>query len=272
MNKIFFLLSAVIFFITVKAQNNYSEALAQADDAFKNGQYKVAINKYFAAEAFDPSKKDIVNEKVKLTFDKIDALRVEAIDSKKDAVDALTEAQKEKQLADSALMEAQRQKELAEIALLETKKEKLLADSALKEAQIQKNNADSNFNNLQELKKTVIGAEYEGGIVFYWNDNTGKHGLIAAQNDLGEFNWQQAKDTCSKLNFNGYTDWRLPDKDELGALYANRNVVGNFKPALYWSSSEVNVAKAFCETFDYGIADNFNFKALKYRVRAVRAF
>ena len=165
-----------------------------------------------------------------------------------------------------------KQKELAEGALAETKKQKLLADSALKEAQIQKNKADSNFNNLQELKKTVIGAKYEGGIVFYWNDKTGKHGLIAAEADLGEFNWHQAKDTCANLSLNGYSDWRLPTEDELGALYVNRNVIGGFELALYWSSSEVNQAKAFCQSFDYGVADNYNLKTLKYHVRAVRSF
>ncbi len=273
MNRIFFLFFSIIFFVTAKAQNNYTEAIKQGDDAFANGQYKTAINKYFAAEAFDPTKKDVVTGKVKLTFDKIDALRQDAIASKKDAVDALEEAQTQKKFADSALIEAQKQKELTEVALEETNKQKLLADSALKEAQIQKNKADSSFKNLQELKKTVIGAKYEGGIVFYWNDKTGKHGLIAAENDLGEFNWQQAKDTCANLSLNGYSDWRLPTDDELDALYANRNVVGGFALALYWTSTEFTEYKAFCHSFDYSImADNYNLKTLKYHVRPVRSF
>jgi len=272
MRKTFFLLFSVICFVTTKAQSNYTEAIGQGDDAFKSGQYKAAINKYFAAEAFDPSKKDVVKEKLKLTFDKIESLRLEAIDSKKDADNALTEAQKQKGLADSALIQVQKEKELTEIALAETKKQKLIADSALTEAQIQKKKADDNFNNLQELKKTMVGAKYQGGVVFYWSDRTGKHGLIAAETDLGDFNWQQAKDTCANLDLNGYSDWRLPTEDELGALYANRNVVGGFDLAIYWSSSEFNDVKAFCESFDYGIATNYNFKALKYRVRAVRTF
>ncbi len=271
MNKISFLLFGVIFFVAAAAQNNYTEAIKQGDDAFSNGQYKLAINKYFAAEAFDPSKKDIVKEKVGLTFDKIDALRQDAIDSKKEAVDALGEAQTQKKFADSALIEAQKQKELAEVALEETKKQKLRADSALGEAQIQKNKADSSFKNLQELKKTVIGAAYNGGIVFYWNDKTGKHGLIASETDLGEFTWQQAKDTCANLTLNGYSDWRLPTDDELDALYANRNVVGGFALAIYWTSTEVSDYKAFCHSFDYAImADNYNLKTLKYHVRPVK--
>lgn len=273
MNRIFFLSFSIIFFVTAKAQNNYDEAITQGNDAFQNGQYKLAINKYFAAQAFDPSKKDIVKEKLKLTFDKIDALRIEATNSKKDAVDALTEAQKQKALTDKALIEVKKQKELVEEALAETKKQKLIADKALKEAKIQKNKADSNFNNLQELKKTVIGANYEGGIVFYWNDKTGRHGLIAAENDLGAFSWQQAKDTCANLSLNGHTDWRLPTDDELDALYANRNVVGGFQPAIYWTSTEFSNYKAFCHSFDYAImTDNYNLKSLKYHVRPVRSF
>ena len=273
MNKLFLLFLSIIFFVAAKGQNSYDEAMKQGDDAFNNGQYKLAINKYFAAEAFDPSKKDIAKEKVNLTFDKIEALRQEAINSKKDAVNALTAAQIQKQIADSALIEAQKQKKLSEKSLEEMRRQKLLADSALKEAQIQKNRADSNFQNLQELKKTVIGANYQGGIVFYWKDKTGKHGLIAAEKDLGSMNWQQAKDTCASLSLNGYNDWRLPTDDELDALYANRNVVGGFELASYWSSSEFNEYKAFSHSFDYTtMADNYNLKSLKYRVRPVRSF
>lgn len=266
MNKIFFLLFSITCFVTAKAQNTYTTAIKQGDDAFNNGQYKVAINKYFAAEAFDPSKKDVVKEKLNLTFDQIDALRLKAIDSKKKVDSALIEAQKQKKLAEDALEETKKQKQLADSARRE-------ADSARTEAQIERNKADSNFKNLQELKKTVIGAKYEGGIVCYWNDKTGKHGLIAAESDIGEFTWQQAIDTCKNLSINGYNDWRLPTDDELDALYANRNVVGGFELASYWSSTELTEFKAFSHSFDYAImAYNYNPKSLKYRVRPVRAF
>lgn len=57
MRKVLFLFFYMIFIVTAKAQNNYAEAISQGDDAFGRGQYKVAIDKYFAAEAFDPSKK-----------------------------------------------------------------------------------------------------------------------------------------------------------------------------------------------------------------------
>ena len=96
-----------------------------------------------------------------------------------------------------------------------------------------------------------IGTFMQGGIVFYV-DETGQHGLVAAMEDLGSFEWGcygttisgadgQAIGTgyqntfdivagCSEINtaaFNalnasieGFTDWYLPSKDELQEMYS----------------------------------------------------
>jgi hypothetical protein len=230
MKKLLLLLLYVTFFVTANGQTRYTEAMQQGDSAFKNGQYKLAIDKYFAAQAFDPAKKNVVKEKMKLTFDKIEALREEAITLKQEAEQALKEKQRQKEIADSIV-------------------------------QI-----------LQQLKTTGIGAKYQGGIVFYWNDSTGKHGLIAAEIDLGEFKWQEAKDTCNRLDLNGYTDWRLPATEELSALYANRNVVGDFALSNYWSSTEINEGLAYSQSFKYGLENNYHSKTKRLRVRPVRSF
>ena len=230
MNKLLLLLLYVTFFVTANGQTNYTEAMQQGDSVLRNGEYKLAVDKYFAAQAFDPAKKDVVKEKIKFTFDKIEALRQEAITSKQEVEQALRERQRQKEIADSTV-------------------------------QI-----------LQQLKATGIGARYQGGIVFYWSDSTGKHGLIAAEIDLGEFNWQEAKDTCNRLDLNGFTDWRLPATEELSTLYANRNVVGNFALSNYWSSTEINEGQAFSQSFKYGLENNFNNKPKRLRVRPVRSF
>lgn len=244
MNKTFFLLLGLTIVCAGKTQNNYNEAITQGDAAFANGQYKTAINKYFAAQAFDPSKREIVKGKVNEVFDKIENLRQDAI---------------------KAQIQADKAKYQAENALDSLKKQQVLVKNA-------NARADSASQELYQMKETMIGAKYGGGIVFYWNDKTGKHGLIAAESDLGEFKWQQAMDTCKKVQLNGYSDWRLPNKDELGALYVNANVIGGFEQTRYWSSTEVNNAEAFCESFDYGTSNNYAFKSLKFRIRLVRYF
>jgi hypothetical protein len=50
------------------------------------------------------------------------------------------------------------------------------------------------------------------------------------------------KSLCGNSTLSGYTNWRLPTKDELAILYNERNVIGGFHTASndspnYWSST-----------------------------------
>ncbi len=128
--------------------------------------------------------------------------------------------------------------------------------------------------------KIAIGAEYGGGIIFYV-DGTGKHGLIVAKDDLssrfsgdGEegFTWYDADVACNTLECNGYSDWFLPNKEQLRILYLNKEV-GNFTGNhYYWSSSEYSADIAWVQNFSNGtqylISKVFGLDF----VRAVRAF
>jgi hypothetical protein len=49
-----------------------------------------------------------------------------------------------------------------------------------------------------------------------------------------------AAKACADYSSNGYSDWFLPSKDELNAMYHQKTVIGNFEPDFYWSSSELN--------------------------------
>lgn len=116
-----------------------------------------------------------------------------------------------------------------------------------------------------------IGQDYGGGIVFYL-DGSGLHGLIASKSDIpGEVPWSDAKNACDNLEANGYSDWSLPDKDQLYQLYLQRNVVGGFLGNVYWSSTEINAGGAWGQDFACGCQD-LGSKAENLRVRAVRAY
>ena len=116
-----------------------------------------------------------------------------------------------------------------------------------------------------------IGDEYGGGIVFYV-DGTGNHGLVAAKADfLEEMNWEDAKSACESLVSNSYSDWFLPNKEQLNLLYNKRSAVGGFSGYGYWSSTEYNAGGAWGQNFVYGYQFYFS-KFYGLCVRAVRAF
>ncbi len=125
------------------------------------------------------------------------------------------------------------------------------------------------------------GDNFGGGIIFYV-DSTGQHGLIAAKADMpghsegedeGTFNWDDAKAACQNLVAGGFSDWFLPDKEQLNQLYLKKNLVGGFPSGLihYWSSSEISEEGAWCGYLHDG-DQSLDLKSNAMRVRAVRAF
>jgi hypothetical protein len=164
---------------------------------------------------------------------------------------------------------------------------------------------DNGTCNYSELE---VGSHGLGGIVFYI-DETGEHGLVAALEDLGQFQWgcygtgisgadgttigtgyQNTLDIvtgCPDTNtaaFNalnasteGYTDWYLPSKDELVEMYntigngATEGNIGGFENNLYWSSSEYNNTNAWIDSFNNGLTI-YVYKSDARLVRIIRAF
>jgi len=156
-----------------------------------------------------------------------------------------------------------------------------------------------------------IGEKYGGGIVFYVYDgglhgliaartdqstgiqwyngiykDTGTTGdgvnagamntalIVAAQiNDTpgGNFAAKLCADYSVTADAVIYGDWYLPSKTELNLLYLQKNVVGGFASAYYWSSTESDGANVWFRGFSSGFRF-FTSKDFAFRVRAVRAF
>ena len=84
-----------------------------------------------------------------------------------------------------------------------------------------------------------------------------------------------AAEQVRKYKGGGMTDWSLPSRDELSALfdYTGRNAIGGFAASRYWSSSQYDKwdEKSWLCNFDSGICAEAN-KHDFNGVRAVRAF
>lgn len=172
-------------------------------------------------------------------------------------------------------------------------------------------NVTVNSEEISNAAKTdsahYIGEHFGGGIIFYLN-STGKHGLIAAPEDLEEpavwaytdtlTNAKGAKIGAGHVNTNtifrvqgdphgltedyaalecfeyevdGYTYWFLPSKDELNELYKQKDIVGGLKPYAYWTSTEAGLSKAWFQNLGTGLQLKAD-KTASYAIRPIRYF
>jgi hypothetical protein len=156
-----------------------------------------------------------------------------------------------------------------------------------------------------------IGESYGGGIVFYIYDNgqhgliaslndqiqgiawwngvnrfTGSDGdgiisgvlnttaIVATQladNPTGNFAAKICADYSVTAGGIMYGDWYLPSDFELNLLFGQKNLVGGFANAWYWSSRESSQTAANVRDFATGVQSLFA-KSTLGNVRAIRAF
>ena len=124
-----------------------------------------------------------------------------------------------------------------------------------------------------EINNTIqIGSPYQGGIIVQL-DETGEHGLIMSNEDLGDGNWFHAEQLCENYSNENYDDWRLPTIEELRVIYRNKNIVNNFEDNWYWSGTEDqnNTDRAFHLGFISGDEMSVPKEHGKF-IRAVRNF
>lgn len=100
--------------------------------------------------------------------------------------------------------------------------------------------------------------------------------LMVQPTDLGFVNWESANIMCNNSTLGGYTDWRLPTKEELMVLYNNRDKIGGFTHPeyvksswTYWSSSSEDSYNYYTINMYYGDLESDVCSYSNY-VRAVR--
>jgi hypothetical protein len=117
------------------------------------------------------------------------------------------------------------------------------------------------------------GLSDRGGIVVYEKDG---HGLVVTETEVGYFNiskmmyWDKANKVCENYSGKGYSDWRLPTKEELELIYKSP-MVKLKKHSYYWSGEEVDEQYALAMYSTGGLITN-NYKYYACYVRAVRRF
>lgn len=149
---LWFVLSSLMAF----GQRNYDEALKMGDDAFQQGQYDVALQKYRAAQVFDLTKQTIIDDKIILIFKAIQAQKASADAAKAEAEKARILAKKAESLAKQTLKSVERARQ-------ESEELRRIAESARNEAYL----ANAKLKNIVD--------------VFYFYDN--KLALAYKQDD-----------------------------------------------------------------------------------------
>lgn len=160
---------------------------------------------------------------------------------------------------------------------------------------------------------SIYGSTYKGGLIYYLDTIDGS-GLVASPIDhpygkqffgcndeysggnytditYGKINTQNiasycggpygpsVAETCELWEYNGYSDWFLPSRDELvemhakigpGATSSTNMNIGNFLPTEYWSSSEVFSIVTVAYGLSFQSANQTPFIMLKSSLRQIR--
>jgi hypothetical protein len=125
-----------------------------------------------------------------------------------------------------------------------------------------------------------IGDSTQGGILAYLLrpgdpgfDANVPHGIISAPFDQSTTClWSNAPGICNNLVLNGFSDWYLPNKDELKTLYILYiNGLLTFSTSNYWSSTNAGGVMAYYFNFPNNTVATY-FKNSAYHVRAIRLF
>ena len=71
--------------------------------------------------------------------------------------------------------------------------------------------------------------------------------------DVGPGSWTTVDSMCRNSTVENFTDWRLPDKNELMSLYVNKDLIGNFSSPedVYWASTWWGTSEIWYDVVDF---------------------
>lgn len=111
-----------------------------------------------------------------------------------------------------------------------------------------------------------LGDEYAGGIVFYLDENGG--GKVFAPGGAQILDsWVNANSYCESLNYNGYTDWYIPNLDDLTKIAGANNAVDyGIYNTKYWSSELYTSIYYWCLNMGSGEKTHMNASSKIYTI------
>ena len=117
--------------------------------------------------------------------------------------------------------------------------------------------------NMEKILIYDIGPDYEE-----W-----RYLMVAPADTEIKANWNEARNKIKELNIEGFTDWRLPDREQLNILFQNfhRHGLGDFQNERYWSSKKDVSNYVWDQDFANG-SQGANFNSSEYFVRAIRVY
>jgi hypothetical protein len=116
-----------------------------------------------------------------------------------------------------------------------------------------------NSDKKKPTPKLKIGQDFQGGRIAYLDDS-GIHGWVVTISDVTNeaVYWDIANKTCKELTLDGYSNWRLPSREELKMILKHKKLFGMHSE--YWSSTN------YCTNVQERSSLN------KYQVRAIHEF
>ena len=86
---------------------------------------------------------------------------------------------------------------------------------------------------------SIFGRKFQEGYVFHLNTVAKIVKVADLKDSDAELNWPEAIDYCGNLEINNFSDWYLPNINELQeirVLLYSKLKIGNFNDNYYWSS------------------------------------